>query len=50
MERSGGEGTARAVQARKRQKAALANLLPRPVAAVPGSRAQIVQVLGGGCV
>jgi hypothetical protein len=50
MTRSGGEGTARAVQARERREAALSNLLPRPVAAVPGSRAQIVEVLGGGCV
>jgi hypothetical protein len=43
---SGGEGTARAVQ-RERPGVALA-LLPRPMAAVPGGRAQIVEVLVGG--
>jgi hypothetical protein len=45
---SGGEGTARAVQARERRPAALRTLLTRQVVAVPGGRAQIVNVLGGG--
>jgi hypothetical protein len=48
MSASGGEGTARAVQARERRRAALRTLLTRPVVAVPGGRAQIVNVLGGG--
>jgi hypothetical protein len=44
----GGEGTARAVQPRERRPAALRKLLTRPVVAVPGGRAQIVNVLVGG--
>jgi len=48
MKRLGGEGTARAVQPRERRPAAPRTLLTRPVVAVPGGRAQIVNVLGGG--
>jgi hypothetical protein len=36
------------VQACERRPAALRELLTRPVVAVPGGRAQIVNVLGGG--
>ena len=43
---SGGEGTARAVQ-REGPGEALA-LLSRPMAAVPGGRAQFVEMLVGG--
>jgi len=48
MARLGGEGTARAVPPRERRPAALRTLLTRPMAAVPGGRAQIVKVLGRG--